>query len=420
MKAIYGLCDVNNFYVSCERSFRPDLENKPVIVLSNNDGCAVARSNEVKNLGIKMGAPLHLIQKEVTEHDIQVFSSNYALYGDMSHRFASIVEEYTNQVEIYSIDELFIGFNGFKHYNLTHHSQKLVKAVRRSLGLPICIGLAPSKTLAKVANHYAKWLGVDGGVISLDTEYKIQNALKHLPVNEIWGIGRKLSKRLNSHGIKTALNLRDAEISTLRRHYSVNMERTIRELRGEPCYGLKEQPAPKKQIVCTRSFANKTSDYETVKKAIAYHVTRGCENLRKQSSMARAIHVGIRTNPFSKGDAQYVNSMVMKLPEYTNNTSVFLKAANTALKRLFRERFLYKKCGIMLLDLTQGQVQQPDLFHHVNQNPKLMKLVDSMNHKYGKSTVRFGSEGFDKQWVMRSERKSPAYTTRWDDILKVA
>jgi len=254
----------------------------------------------------------------------------------------------------------------------------------------------------------------------LFTEYNIRSALKHLPVNEVWGVGRQLSKRLKTHGITTALQLRDADIPTMRSNFSVNMERTIRELRGEACYGLDEEPAPKKQIVCTRSFSSKTNDFETVRKAIAYHVTRGCENLRKQNSMAKAIHIGIRTNPFSKNDSQYVNSMVIKLPEYTDNTSVFLKAANIALKRLFKEGYQYKKCGIMLLDLTQDQIQQPDLFHSIKQNPALMKVVDSMNQKYGKSKVRFGSEGFERQWVMRSERKSPAYTTRWDDIIRIA
>lgn len=420
MNRIYGLCDVNNFYVSCERSFRPDLENKPVIVLSNNDGCAVARSNEVKNLGVKMGAPLHQIQDLVDAHDIQVFSSNYALYGDMSHRFTSIVEQYTDQVEVYSIDEVFMGLDGFGRWNIANHTRQLVKEVQRSLGLPICIGLAPSKTLAKVANHYAKWLSVGGGVLGLFKEHNIVNALKYLPVNEIWGVGRRLSVRLEEHGIKTALDLRNADIPTIRSNFSINMERTIRELRGEACYGLEDEPSPKKQIVCTRSFANKTSDYDTVRKAIAYHVTRACEKLRKQNSMAKAINVCIRTNPFSKNDDQYANSMVISLPEYTNNTSIFLSAVDTALKRLFRNDYKYKKAGIMLLDLTQDGIQQPDLFHHVKQNPELMSLVDNLNAKYGKSTVRFGSEGFDKQWVMRSERKSPAYTTKWNELMRVS
>ena len=420
MNQIYGLCDVNNFYVSCERSFRPDLDNKPIIVLSNNDGCAVARSNEVKNLGIKMGAPLHQIQDLIEAHDIKVFSSNYALYGDMSNRFASIVEQFTDQIEVYSIDEVFIGLDGFTRWNIYTHSRALVSAIQRCLGLPICIGLAPSKTLSKVANYYAKSLSVGGGVLGLFTEYNITNALKYLPVNELWGVGRRLSIRLQEHGIRTALDLRNADIPTIRKNFSVNMERTIRELRGEACYELEEEPAPKKQIVCTRSFANKTGDYEIIRKAIAYHVTRACEKLRQQKSMAKAIHIGIRTNPFSKNDKQYSNSMVITLPEYTNNTSVFLNAANTAMRKVFRKDYKYKKAGIMLLDLTQDGIQQPDLFHDVYQNPKLMELVDCLNTKYGKSTVRFGSEGFDKQWVMRSERKSPAYTTKWNELVRVS
>jgi len=416
---IFGLCDVNNFYVSCERSFRPDLEKKPVIVLSNNDGCAVARSNEVKSLGIKMGAPLHQIKEQISAHNIQVFSSNYALYGDMSHRFAALVEAVTDQVEVYSIDEVFVGFNGFKYWDIASECRQLVKTVKRGLGLPICIGLAPSKTLAKVANHYAKWLNVHGQVLLLFSEYTIVNALKHLPVRELWGVGHKLAHRLEMHGIKTALQLRNADIPTLRRNFSVNMERTIRELHGEACYDLEDEPAAKKQIVCTRSFAHKTSDYTTLRTALAYHVTRACETLRQQGSLAKAIHVGIRTNPFSRNDAQHVNSIVMTLPEYTDNTSVFLQAMQTALQRIYRENYQYKKAGIMLLDLSQDQIQQPDLFHEVKQNPKLMRVMDAMNAKYGKSTVRFGAEGFKRDWTMRSERKSPAYTTRWQDIVRV-
>jgi len=240
-----ALCDVNNFYVSCERVFNPALENRPVIVLSNNDGCAVARSNEVKNLGVKMGAPLHEIQDLVEQHNIAVFSSNYVLYGDMSQRVADIVEQYSDQTEVYSIDELFLKFQGFEHINLTRHCQKMVQQIQQWLGLPVCVGLAPSKTLAKIANHYAKKLNMDGRVLNLSHEYYIKQALEHLPVNEIWGVGRRLSEQLRQMGIHTALELRNADIKTMRKRFSVVMERTILELRGVSCIDFDADPDKK-------------------------------------------------------------------------------------------------------------------------------------------------------------------------------
>lgn len=420
MNKIYGLCDVNNFYVSCERSFRPDLENKPVIVLSNNDGCAVARSNEVKNLGIKMGAPLHQIQHLVNRHDIQVFSSNYVLYGDMSSRFTSIIEQFTDQVEVYSIDESFISFDGFEWDNIGKRARNLVKAVKQGLGLPICIGLAPTKTLAKVANHYAKSLTVPGSVLPLFSEYNIRNALEHLPVNEIWGIGRKLANKLNQQGIMTALQLRDADYKVLQRMFSVNMERTILELRGQACIELSDDTEIKKQIICSRSFSDKITDFDTIRNALAYHVTRGCENLRKQNSIAKTITVNIMTNPFSHQDKQYTNSQTVVLPEHTDNTSIFLRCANQALRSIFRSGYKYKKAGIMLNDLVESELHQSDMFNTIQHNPKLMTALDSVNAKFGKSTLRFGSEGFDREaWTMKSNNLSPSYTTKWDNLVKV-
>lgn len=416
MSQIFALCDVNNFYVSCERAFNPSLENKPVIVLSNNDGCAVARSNEAKALGIKMGAPLHQIQDVVYQNQIQVFSSNYRLYGDMSNRFVSILESFTDQVEVYSIDEAFLGFNGFEHHNIGKHTRDIVRTVKRGLGLPICIGLAPTKTLAKIANHYAKSLSVPGGVLGLFSDYNVTNALKHLPVGGIWGIGRQLANRLKQNGIKTALQLRDADFKTLQRQFSVNIERTILELRGMSCIALEEDIAKKKQIVCSRSFANKSGDFNLLRQAIAYHVTRACVKLRQQQSMAQSLTVGIRTNPFSSQDKQYSNSITINFPEATDDTSTMLKASYQALQSLYREGYLYKKALVMLNGLTDASCHQSDLFHQTPTNHKLMKTLDTINKSIGKGSLRFGSEGFSESWVMKSERKSPDYTTEWKDI----
>ena len=417
-----ALCDVNNFYVSCERVFNPALENRPVIVLSNNDGCAVARSNEVKDLGIKMGAPLHQIQDLIKAHNIAVFSSNYILYGDMSHRVGDIVEMYSDQTEVYSIDELFIRFNGFAHLNLTHHCQKMVRQIQQWLGLPVCVGIAPSKTLAKIANHYAKSLKVDGNVLDLSHDYHIKQALENLPVNEIWGVGRKLTQHLNQMGIETALQLREADRKTLRKRFSVNMERTIMELRGVSCIDFDADPEKKKEIVCTRSFGQKSKDFQLLKEAVAYHVSRGCVTLRGQQSMAQCLTVGIKTNPFSQRDKQYSNSITIQLPQPSDYTGHFLAAASQALKRIFKPGFQYKKVGIMLSNLSDtGSVQQ-DLFslQPVSaKNTQLMQVMDQINDRYGKGKLRSGTEGFDKQWVMRSDKKSNEYTTNWKHLLKV-
>jgi DNA polymerase V len=417
-----ALCDVNNFYVSCERVFHPGLRHRPVIVLSNNDGCAVARSNEVKNLGIKMGAPLHQIQDLVRRHKIAVFSSNYVLYGDMSNRVDDIIGLYSDQVENYSIDESFIRFHGFEHLNLTRHCQQLVQQIDQWLGLPVCVGLAPSKTLAKIANHYAKKLKVDGSVLNLSHEYHIKQALEHLPVGEIWGVGRRISAQLNQMGIETALQLRDADRKTLRKRFSVNMERTIMELRGVSCIEFDADPEKKKEIVCTRSFGNKSEDYQLLKEAVAYHVSRGCVTLREQGSVAACLTVGIKTNPFSKNDRQYSNSITLQLPQPSDYTGHFLAAAAHGLRKIFRQGFQYKKVGIMLSGLSdKGSVQQ-DLFNPQpvsRKNDQLMQVMDRINDRYGKGKLRSGTEGFSKQWVMRSEKKSAAFTTRWEELITI-
>lgn len=417
-----ALCDVNNFYVSCERVFNPALDNRPVIVLSNNDGCAVARSNEVKSLGIKMGAPLHQIQDLVEQHNIAVFSSNYVLYGDMSQRVADIVEQYSDQTEVYSIDELFILFQGFDHLNLTNHCQKMVQQIQQWLGLPVCVGLAPSKTLAKVANHYAKKLNIDGSVLNLSHEYYIKQALEHLPVNELWGIGRRLSEQLQQMGIRTALELRNADIKTMRNRFSVVMERTILELRGIACIDFDADPEKKKQLICSRSFANKSSDFELIKQAVAYHVTRACASLRQQESVAQCLTVFIKTNPFSQKDPHYSNSITIQLPQASDFTGHFLAAASHALKKIYKPGYLYKKAGIMLTNLSDKGALQTDLFSPDINSPKnsqLMQAMDCINDRFGKGKLKSAREGFGQQWAMKSERKSKEFTTRWDNLLSV-
>jgi len=415
-----ALCDVNNFYVSCERAFNPSLWHRPVIVLSNNDGCAVARSNEVKALGVKMAAPFFQIKDLVKQHNIAVLSSNYALYGDMSQRVDDIIALYSDQVENYSIDECFIRFNGHEHLDLVQHGQKMRQQIWQWLGLPVCVGIAPSKTLAKVANHCAKKLPSAGSVFKLETESQIRKALKDLPVKEIWGVGRQLSKHLNNRGIMTALQLRNADLKSMRKRFSVVMERTILELRGIACIEFDADPEKKKQIICTRSFGNKISRLKLLKEAIAYHVTRACVTLRQQQSQAQNITIAIRTNAFNANSKQYSNSITIKLPQASNQTSQFLKAATQGIERIFRLGYEYKKAGIVLNDITDAGIIQPDLFMpEPETNNNLMTVLDDINKRFGKGTLRSAQEGFNEDWVMKSEIKSPAYTTRFNEVIRV-
>jgi DNA polymerase V len=415
-----ALCDVNNFYVSCERVFDPSLWHRPVIVLSNNDGCAVARSNEVKALGVKMGAPHFQLKQLIKENNIAIRSSNYALYGDMSQRVDDIIALYSDQVENYSIDECFIRFNGHEHLDLVKHCQKLREQIWQWIGLPVCVGIAPSKTLAKIANHYAKKLKVHGSVLKLDDELQIKHALENLPVREIWGVGAKISQHLNAIGIKTALQLRDADLKSMRKRFSVVMERTIMELRGINCIEFDADPEKKKQIICTRSFGEKITQLSLLKESVAYHVTRACVTLREQSSVAQNITIGIRTNAFNPNDKQHSNSITIKLPQASDHTGHFLQAADQGLTRIFKKGFAYKKAGIVLNDISDAGVVQPDLFMQLpERNDALMTTLDSINSRFGKGTLRSGQEGFSKDWVMKSEIKSPAYTTRWNELISV-
>ena len=416
-----ALCDVNNFYVSCERVFDPSLWHRPVIVLSNNDGCAVARSGEVKKLGVKMAAPFYQIKELVQKHNIVTLSSNYALYGDMSQRVDNIIAQYSDQVENYSIDECFIKFKGHEHLDLIQHCQNLRQQIWQWLGLPVCVGIAPSKTLAKVANHYAKKRSSLNSVLKLTNEYQIKRALEHLPVRDIWGVGARSGQHLNDIGITTALQLRDADLKSMRKRFSVVMERTILELRGVSCIEFDADPEKKKQIICTRSFGEKINHIQPLKEAIAYHVTRACVTLREQESVAQSITVSIRTAIYNNNNKQYSNSITLKLPQASSHTCDFITAATKGLERIFKQGFNYKKAGIILNNISDTGAIQTDLFMPPPDecNNDLMQVMDNINARFGKGTLRSGQEGFGDQWIMKSEIKSPAYTTKFSEVIRV-
>lgn len=420
-----ALIDVNNFYVSCERVFNPKLKNKPVVVLSNNDGCAVARSNEVKALGIGMGAPWFKFKDLAKQHGIVAYSSNYALYADMSNRVMSILRQFSPDQEIYSIDESFLDLTGFQHRNLLEYGQQMRQRVLQWTGLPVSVGIASTKTLAKLANHCAKKRAEFNGVCDFNcmSPQTLNTLLEQIAVGEIWGVGRKLAPQLESLGFKTVLDLKLANPETLRQKFSVVMEKTIRELNGVVCIELEEVTPVKQQIVSSRSFGKPIEDLESLSESISLYMTRAAEKLRKQSSYAGALHVYIRTSPFKLDQPFYSNGYTVALPSPTDDTRQLVSVALWVLKRLYRSGYQYAKAGVMLSELVPVQGCQTDLFARPISNPKtanLMLAMDSINKKMGRESIKLASEGFKRPWKMKQENKSQNYTTHWDEVLLVS
>ncbi|MCB1582914.1 MAG: Y-family DNA polymerase [Marinicella sp.] len=415
---VFALCDVNSFYVSCERIFRPDLNHKPVVVLSNNDGCVISISEEAKALGIPMAVPFHEVKAIVNKHQINWFSSNYCLYGDMSQRFNQLLKQHCDRVVSYSVDESFMLFEGYQE-NFRTIGLKIKTHLQNTLSLPVCVGFAPTKTLAKLANHVAKKnKKASHGVVDMTVESTRHYWLKQITVDKIWGVGRQLSKALIQQNIHTAWDLHQADPATLRRQFSVNMERLILELRGTACLQFDDVPASKKSILNSRSFGHTINDIQDLKEALAYHVSRCCEKLRNQGSLARVVSLFLYANKKDR-DYLYRPSLTLNLPEPTDDTGTFIQAIEAGLQQIFRPHLGYKKAGIMLNDLVPKTCYQPDLFSPVKTRPALMQCMDDINLKYGKDSLKFASLGFAEKWAMRANAKSPNYTTRWSDIIKI-
>ncbi len=414
-----ALIDVNNFYVSCERVFNPKLKNKPVVVLSNNDGCAISRSNEVKDLGIAMGAPWFRMQDLVKQHGIVGLSSNYALYADMSNRVMSVLREFSPNQEVYSIDECFLDVTGFSFINLVEYGQTMRNRILDWTGLPVCVGIGATKTLAKLANHCAKKQPAFNGVCNLNalTNQELNELLARLPVGEVWGVGRKLAPKLNSIDILTVLDLKQADPQRIRQQFSVVMQKTVMELNGTVCIELEEISPPKKQILSSRSFGHSVSDYNSLAESITLYMSRAAEKLRKQNSCASSVFVYIRTSPFKLDEPQYSNGLTIPLPIPTDDTRQLVKVALWGLKRIYRGGFRYAKAGVMLGELISASEVQSDLFSTKNfEDKKLMGVLDIINKKMGRGTMKLAGEGFKKPWRMRQGNKSPSYTTQWKDI----
>jgi len=419
---VFALVDCNNFYVSCERVFDPKLNGNPVIVLSNNDGCAVARSNEAKTLGIKMGAPFFKIKHLVEQHQVKVFSSNYALYGDMSRRVMQTLAEFTPAIEIYSIDEAFLDMTRFAFTDLTGYGTKIRQKIKQDTGIPVSIGIATSKTLAKVANKIAKKSAKANGILDLtNTKYQ-DRALEMTPVADVWGIGRRYATFLTMRGINTALDFKHADTAMIQKKMGINGIRLQKELCGESCYALEESPPSKKSISVSRSFKKAVVNLDDLSQAVCSYIARGAEKLRVQSSHAQAMTVYVTTSRF-KPESFYCNSTTCSFPTALNNTPELIKHGQAALKQIFQKGREYTKVGVVFLHLTQNGCFQLDLFDTTDRTRpgSVMKAMDHINNKMGSNTLKYMSAGLsvDKPWETAFNYRSAAYTTDWEQLLTV-
>ena len=419
----FALVDANNFYVSCERVFRPALASTPMVVLSNNDGCAVARSNEVKALGVKMGTPWFKMRELAAQHGILAFSSNYTLYGDMSNRLVAVLRQFAPEVEVYSIDESFLRIETVAHLygGAGAMGQQIRARVGQWTGLPVCVGVGPTKTLAKLANHMAKKNPEFNGVCDLHALSRAERErwMAGIEVGEVWGVGRRLEERLAALGIHTVLDLRNASPKWLRAHFGVVMERTCSELRGISCLALEEVVPAKQQIMASRSFGQPLEDIEALREAVAAYVSRAAEKLRAQASVCAAVHVFVMSNRFRPEEPQYSAGLTVPMAEACDDTRALTTAALRGLGAIFRPGIRYKKAGIMLTLLSPKAAMQRSLFDDAGagaRSAELMSVLDAVNRTFGRDVLRTGASGTEKRWAMRSENRSPRYTTRWDEL----
>jgi DNA polymerase V len=417
MKKVFALVDCNNFYASCERLFRPELNGQPVVVLSNNDGCVIARSNEAKALGITMGAPYFQNKTLMQQHNVHVFSSNYALYGDLSHRVMDLLQQMEPEVEIYSIDEAFIGLPVSQTRQLTENAHRLRKRIKQCVGIPVSIGIAPTKTLAKIANRIAKKNAAYDGVFDITEHGDPDGLLASVAVEDVWGIGRRYAKKLNRQGISNGLQLKNSDPAWIRKHLTVTGLRTVMELQGVSCLPLADIPVDRKSLVSSRSFGSPVTSCGDLREAVASYVSAAAARLRAQRLAAGFLHVFLATNRFKEDLPQYSGSLMTALSQPTSCTSTLIRSACQVLERIYKPGYQYQKAGVMLTGLKPRNRYQQNLFLPLaDERAGLMVAMDRINTRWGRNTLQFAAAGLAKPWGMRRYRKSPAYTTNWGEL----
>ncbi|MDL2221983.1 Y-family DNA polymerase [Parabacteroides sp. OttesenSCG-928-N08] len=417
---MYALCDGNNFFCSCERAFDSSLEGKPVIVLSNNDGCAIARSNEAKALGIKMGANYFEIKELVRQHNVRVFSTNFVLYADMSLRMKGLFARFSPDMEDYSIDEAFLDFSGFDLTQLHAHCREMVRVVKQGIGIPISVGIAPTKTLAKVANRFAKKYPGYHSVCMIDSEQKRVIALQKTAIGDVWGIGRRNTKRLLEKGVNTAYDFTCLPREWVRKQMTVVGERTWRELRGEPCIELETMPPDKQSILVSRSFGKMTDRQETLREALSNYACMATAKLRKQQSCACSLMLFIDTNRFREDLPQHRQHLIMNLPVASDSDMEIVGYVSEGLSKIFKPGYQYKRAGVMLMNLISRDAVQGNLWDKIDRSKhkRLMELHDITRNRYGRDTLKLAVLGDGEAWKISQAKLSPCYTTRIEDFPK--
>jgi len=414
-----ALVDCNSFYASCERIFNPKLLGRPIVVLSNNDGCIITRSNEAKQLGIKMGEPYFKAKKIIEENNVHVFSSNYSLYGDISERVMETLLRFSPDVEIYSIDEAFLSFNGFKASELKAYCLHIRNIIKQWVGIPVSIGVSSTKTLSKAANHLAKKNSELGGVCILKDLKIINEALKIIEIRDVWGIGKRLSKFLTSQGIKTAKQFVNLDRRWVRKNMGVVGEKTQMELKGISCLDLELVPSTRKSCCVSRSFSQTIENIEELMESVASYGSRVAEKIREENLVSQLMSVFIHTNHFNRKEKQYSNSIRLQLDFPTNNSSLIVKKAVEGARIIFRRGFRYKKAGVILYELHDASSVRGLLDYDREESDLLMKSLDEVNLRYGSSTLHLAAEGIKKKWSMKRKKISPCYTTRFDELMIV-
>lgn len=415
---VFALVDGNSFYASCERVFRPELRNRPTVVLASNDGAIIARSPEAKALGIKMGVPYFEVRKQLEHWNVAVFSSNFALYGDLSQRMMAVIESLVpGTTECYSIDEIFCTLSGVPDPEAV--GRQIRHEVQQRTGLPVGVGISTTKTLAKLANYAAKrWQQQTGGVVDLRDPSKREKLLKAVAVEEVWGVGRRMTEHLKAMNIHTAWDLAGADPWTLRKRFSVVIEKTARELRGVSCLGLEEVAQPRQEICCSRSFGKRLTTLPAIKEAVATYAARATERLRGQQSLCKKLRISIRTGMFNPNEPQIARGVLVELPHFTDDTRLIVRGAIEGLEQLYREGYAYAKAEVLLMDLRQRGQFTDDLFATTQPeaSERLMGVMDQINQRWGRGTLRPGRVPADPDWGMRRDMLSPSYTTRLDQL----